>query len=319
MNFTSDIKKEIILKGIAEYKSSISALLRTSGDIGVKDGEPIFYFVSETENVAEFLLSAFFKAFGVELVVSHATKDKMSGRAKLVIQCLPEHSLSVAKDLGLCKRTGGLKEGIPFSLLSTEQKRIAYIKGAFLGGGSCTVPSEKGKTGYHLEIVFASKRVAEDFCVLLAEMEVLAKLAERKDSFVVYLKSKELISDFLSVIGAEHCLRKFSLLVEKRDKANNDNRARNCIAGNADKTAIAAVKQVVAIERLKKSSSYAELSEELRVLAKARLVNPTMSLQELSEKLGVSKSCLNHRMRKLMEIAAEIENQTKEKETQEQL
>ncbi len=308
MNFTSDIKKEIIAKGVEDEKAAISALLRTSGDIGMVNGVPTFYFVSETENVAEFILSAFFKTFGVELFVSHATKDKMSGRAKLVIQCMTEQSLPIANSLGLLKRTGALREGIPFSLLSTDEKKIAYVKGAFLGSGSCTVPSDDGKTGYHLEVIFPTKKLAEDFCDLLAEVEVLAKLAERKESFVVYVKSKELISDFLSVIGATHCLRKFSSLVEKRDKANNDNRARNCIAGNADKTAIAAVKQVVAIEKLKNSSGYAELSEELRALAKARLLNPTMSLQELAEKLGVSKSCLNHRMRKLMELASEIEN-----------
>jgi DNA-binding protein WhiA len=123
----------------------------------------------------------------------------------------------------------------------------------------------------------------------------------------VYIKSKELISDFLSIIGVENCLRKFSSLVEKRDKANNDNRTKNCMAGNADKAAIAAVKQVVAIGKLKNSSGFSELSSELKVLAKARLDNPSMSLQELADKLGVSKSCLNHRMRKLMELAGELD------------
>ena len=123
----------------------------------------------------------------------------------------------------------------------------------------------------------------------------------------MYVKSKELISDFLAIIGVENCLKKFSSLVEKRDKANNDNRARNCIAGNADKAAIAAVKQVVAIEKLKNSSGFGELSSELKVLAKARIENPSMSLQELADKLGISKSCLNHRMRKLMELASELD------------
>ena len=142
---------------------------------------------------------------------------------------------------------------------------------------------------------------------MLADFELLAKLTDRKESSVVYIKSKELISDFLAIIGAENCLRKFSNLVEKRDRANNDNRARNCIAGNADKAAIAAVKQVVSIEKLKNSSGFSELSSELKSLAKARLENPSMSLQELANKLGISKSCLNHRMRKLMELAGELD------------
>lgn len=313
MNFTSDIKKEIIARGRVpgrrgegERKAAISAFLRTSGDIGLRDGEPVFYFVSETENVAEFFMSLFFETFGVELYVSHATMDKMSGRDKLVLQCPRDKSAEIAKALGLVKKTGGIREGIASSLLSTDERKTSYIRGAFLGGGSCTVPAESGKTGYHLEFVFTNKTIAKEFCNLLAEFELIAKLTERKETCVVYIKSKELISDFLAVIGANTCLKKFSALVEKRDKANNDNRARNCMAGNADKAAIASVKQVVAIEKLKNSSGFSDLSAELKVLAKTRLNNPTMSLQELADKLGVSKSCLNHRMRKLMELAEEL-------------
>ncbi len=314
MNFTSDIKKELISRGIKkeESASAISAYLRTSGDVGLSDGAPTFYFVSETENVAEFFMTAFSEAFGVELFVSHATKDKMSGRGRLVIQCPKEQSLVAIKALGLVKRTGGLQEGISPSLIDSEEKKIAYVRGAFLGGGSCTVPSEGGKSGYHLEMIFSDRQLAREFCRLLADLEIIAKLTERKESFVVYLKSKELISDFLSVIGTEGCLRRFSALVEKRDKANNDNRARNCIAGNADKAAIAAVKQIVALEKLKANGGFAQLSEDLRVLAKMRLTNPTLSLQELADRLSVSKSCLNHRMRKLMQLAEEIEEETKD-------
>ena len=79
------------------------------------------------------------------------------------------------------------------------------------------------------------------------------------------------------------------------------------MAGNADKTAIASVKQVVAIEKLKKWSGFEDLSEELKALAKARLDHPVESLQELADRLKVSKSCLNHRMRKLMELSAKCE------------
>ena len=313
MNFTSDIKKEIISRGKVpgrrgegERKAAISAFLRTSGDVGITNGFPAFYFVSETENVAEFFMALFFDTFGVNLYISHATMDKMSKRDKLVLQCPEEYSAEIAKALGLVKKTGDIRDGISASLISTDERKISYIRGAFLGGGSCTVPTENGKSGYHLEVVFQSKKIAREFCELLAEFELLAKLTERKESSVVYIKSKELISDFLSIIGAENCLRKFSLLVEKRDKANNDNRARNCIAGNADKAAIAAVKQVVAIEKLKNSAGFNELSSELKALAKARIENPSMSLQELADRLGVSKSCLNHRMRKLMELAEEL-------------
>ena len=107
-------------------------------------------------------------------------------------------------------------------------------------------------------------------------------------------------------MGLENALKKFDAVLTIRDEANRNNRAKNCMAGNADKSAIAAVKQVVAIEKLQKDASFVALSEELRTLAKTRLANPTMSLQELADYLQISKSCLNHRMRRLMEISAKM-------------
>jgi len=314
MSFTSDIKKEIINHGIgrkggdlAEKKAALSAFVRTSGFVGMKDGEPSFFIVSETENVAEFFMTAFAETFNVELAVINATMDRMSGRDKLLLQCPAMHAKAVLDALGFLHENGKIREGIAEEILADEQSCIAYIQGAFLGSGSCTVPGENAKTGYHLEFVFTDKDTAQDFCDLLSEFELIVRLLERKDTFVVYIKSKEIISDFLSVIGAEHSLQKFSALVEKRDKANHKNRAQNCMAGNADKVAIASVKQVVAIRKLKESSTFAELSEELKELANLRLQHSMMSLQEMADYLNVSKSCLNHRMRKLMELAAKCD------------
>lgn len=182
----------------------------------------------------------------------------------------------------------------------------AYIKGAFLGGGSCILPGkEGGKTGYHLEFVFPARRAASDFRRLLEENDLLAKVVERKDTAVVYIKSKETISDFLSAIGAESALKKFAEFVEKRDEANRSNRAANCFSGNADKSASAAVRQVMAIRRLAEAAPDS-VDGELKETAEARLRWPSLSLQELADRLGVSKSCLNHRLRRLESLAAKL-------------
>lgn len=322
MNFTSDIKKEIINRGmsgadgLAEKKACVSAFIRTSGTIGVKEGKPTFFIVSETEPVAEFICATFSEIFATELSITRATMDRMSGRDKLIFECPAQNSTRIVKELGLLKKTGELREGIASSLLSTENRRIAYIQGAFLGGGSCTIPAEGGKSGYHLEIVFSDRKTAREFCGVLEEFELIARLTERKETQVAYIKSKEQISDFLSVIGAVGALKKFSALVEKRDEANRSNRAQNCMAGNADKTAIAAVKQVVAIQTLIDRGGIEELSEELKTLAKLRVEQPSKSLQELADMLKVSKSCLNHRMRKLM---AEAEKKREERKTEDRL
>ena len=314
MSFTSDIKKEIVSRGIGDgtddgsgaKRAGISAFVRTSGALGVKDGAPAFFLVSETEHVAEFFMRLFFETFKTELSVTHASMDRKSGRDKLVLQCPPAFSRTALAALGLLKRDGtDFREGISRTLVKTEERKIAYIKGAFLGGGSCTLPSQNSG-GYHLEIVFSEKKTAWDFCALLETFELIAKLVERKETYVVYIKSKEVISDFLSLVGAESSLKKFAAFLDRRDESNRDNRARNCISGNADKTAIAAVKQIVAIRKIEEKTGFAELSEDLRALAKARLQYPTMSLKELAETLQTSKSCLNHRMRRLMDISEEL-------------
>jgi DNA-binding protein WhiA len=306
MSFTSDIKKEIIHLGLntpEERKAALSAFVRTSGFVGENDGVPSFFIVSETENVAEFFMSAFSETFNTELTVMHATMDRMSGRDKLLLQCPAVYAESILQQLYLHEDSVGIDK----RLVSTEEDMIAYVKGAFLGGGSCTLPNEGGKTGYHLEIVFSDADVAENFCEMLEELEMLVHLVNRKDTFVVYIKSKEVISDFLSVVGVENSLKRFTAFLDKRDEANHYNRTLNCMAGNADKAAKAAIKQVLAIEKLQKTGLLADMGEELQQLATAGMQHTGMSMQELADYLKVSKSCLNHRMRKLMELAGELD------------
>ena len=314
MSFTTDIKKEIISLGLggkkgglAEKKAGLSAFVRTSGELGIHDGNPAFFIVSETESVAEFFMRIFAETFGCELSVTHASMDRMSRRDKLLLQCPTAYTEEVLSALKLLKRSGKeIREGISETLTATERQKMAYVQGAFLGGGSCTLPNESGTTGYHMEVIFSDKKTARDFCRILEEFELLPKLMERKESHVVYMKSKESISDFLSVLGVKNALRKFSSIVEKRDESNAENRAKNCMQGNADKSAKAAVQQVIAIRKLAQGSNWTEISEELKEVATLRLLNPAVSLQELADMLKISKSCLNHRMRRLMSLAEKV-------------
>ena len=316
MNFTADIKKEIISRGIgrgadglAEKKAGFSAFVRTSGELYVADGVPTFRLVSERENVAEFFTAAFSEIFSAELSIINATLDRKSGRDKLLLQCPLSLSERVLMDLALLRKNGEFRESVSATLTNTERRKISYIRGAFLGSGSCTIPTEEGKAGYHLEIIFPLRKTARDFCELLVDFEIIAKMTKRKDTHVVYIKSKEQISDFLAVIGARKALKRLSVLVEQRDKANHDNRAQNCMAGNADKAAIASVKQVKAIKKLMEYGLLADQSEELQDLARARVENPSKSLQELADALKISKSCLNHRMRRLTTLAQRAEEE----------
>ncbi len=313
MNFTSDIKREIISRSLAKKRSAeeaiaakkaaLSAFVRTSGELGFVEGVPNFFITTETERVAEFFTTLFFDVFGFELTIS-AHHNKLSGRDKLLLTCPQPECKRVLKELGLLRDKGdGFRAWIPTALVRTDESKAAYIRAAFLGSGSCILPMEDSATGYHLEFVFYEQGIADEFCGLLEDFELFGKTAERKDTFVVYIKSKDLISDFLAVIGTENALEKFSAFMEMRDESNQHNRVTNCYMGNLEKTLKASQAQASAIAMLKQHQEFAELSPELQQLADARLQFPMMTMQELATHLQISKSCLSHRLRKLMSVA----------------
>ena len=317
MNFTSDVKKELIRKpcGGKEARAALSAYFSVCGAFAERQkGEPEFFLVSETERVAEYFTGLFYTLFSERLIVSRAVKDRLSGRSRLILEC-PRGAKTALETLGLYRAGEGFLSGAPGEFFKDDAARRAYISGAFLGGGSLTLPSGGKKTGYHLEIAFPSGeseesgetgKLAEDFCALAEEEDLLFKSVKRGGEDVAYMKSKEAISDFLSVLGAENSLKKFGAFCEEREKNNNLNRAANCSSFNADKTATAAVKQVLAIEKIVAAGADTTLAAPLKELIALRLARPELSLQELADELGVSKSCLSHRMRKLTEIAADI-------------
>ncbi len=313
MNFTSDVKKELMKLpcGKEESRAALSAYFSACGVFAESGtGEPEFFLVSETERVAEFFTGLFYNLFGERLIVSRAVKDRLSGRSRLILEC-PRGAKNALETLELYKPGAGFTVGVPQVFKENDAARRAYICGAFLGGGSITLPADGKKTGYHLEIAFPAEEdgesaVAEEFAALAEADDLLLKCVKRGGETVAYMKSKEAISDFLSVLGAENALKKFGAFCEEREKNNNLNRAANCSSFNADKTATAAVKQVLAIEKIVAAGADTTLAAPLQKLIALRLARPELSLQELADELGVSKSCLSHRMRKLTEIAADI-------------
>lgn len=313
MNFTSDVKKELMKLpcGKEESRAALSAYFSACGVFAESGtGEPEFFLVSETERVAEFFTGLFYNLFGERLIVSRAVKDRLSGRSRLILEC-PRGAKNALETLELYKPGAGFTVGVPQVFKENDAARRAYICGAFLGGGSITLPADGKKTGYHLEIAFPAEEdgesaVAEEFAALAETDDLLLKCVKRGGETVAYMKSKEAISDFLSVLGAENALKKFGAFCEEREKNNNLNRAANCSSFNADKTATAAVKQVLAIEKIVAAGADTTLAAPLKELIALRLARPELSLQELADELGVSKSCLSHRMRKLTEIAADI-------------
>ncbi len=314
MNFTEEIKNEIISQKFGDddvRRAFLSAFIRTSGSILSRGGEYGFECVTENERTAEFLCDMLENTFRITLSAVEAKSDKFSGRDRMTFGCVsPETTALLCALKIIAKEEDGARLifGIDKNLVKSAKSAAAYIKGAFLGGGSCTLPEEQtySRTGYHFEVVFSNRVTASDFCDLLCDFEVLAKLVSRKDSAVVYVKSKEVISDLLHAVSAEKCLKKLNKIVEFKDKTNNENRINNCSVSNIDKAVTASVAQIKSIETISQTIGLQSLDKNLFDVAEARLADTNASMRELAERLGITKSCINHRMRKLTEIANQL-------------
>ena len=309
-NFTEEIKNEIISSAVTDYDAFLSAFIRTSGSVISKNGFFGFEIITENERTAEFVTSILEEYYNLSLTVSGAKFDLMSGKDKLAFECADEAAEIILLKTGIVGEDDDGKY-INFGICDSDKQfsnKADFIKGAFLGGGSCTLPEEEvfSRTGYHFETVFSNKLTASDFCDMLCEFEVLAKLVARKDKCVVYVKSKAVISDILSVIGCEKCLDKLNKIVELKDKQNNANRVNNCSVSNIDKTVTASVNQIRAIETIAQTIGLKSLDKHLFDVAECRLADKNASMQELAERLKISKSCLNHRMRKIAELAQSL-------------
>ena len=313
-NFTEEIKTEI-LRGFSggreQCLAALSAFIRTSGSLLKSGSDYGFELSTESELTAHFFADAIENVLGTEISGFSSRSDISSGKDKLIFSCVNGDSTSLLREMGILGEDGdGLY--VDFTLkpevVSGEGAGAAYIKGAFLGGGSCTLPdaSSYSRTGYHFEVVFRNKITAGDFCDLLCSFDILAKLVMRKDSAVVYLKSIEAISSVLSVMGAQSALEKLKEVARERGNSNNENRVNNCSVSNIDKPVSASVKQVQAIEVIRSTIGLQSLDENLFSVAEGRLADKNASMQELADRLKISKSCLNHRFRKIMDMAKQL-------------
>ncbi|MCD8041388.1 MAG: DNA-binding protein WhiA [Clostridia bacterium] len=310
-NFTEEIKTEIIKNfagGRDNSLSALSAFIRTSGSLLVENGVYGFELSTESEITAHFFAEITERYLGVAVDGFRSSSDVASGKDRLVFTCVNESTEELLKELGILNEEDGslfLDFTIKSELTESEQGRSSYLIGAFLGGGSCTVPdiNSHSTTGYHFEIVFRNRVTAEEFAGVLCSFDFLPKLVMRKDSAVVYFKSRDAIADILNAMGADGCLEKLDKIAELKEENNNANRVNNCSVSNIDKAVTASVKQVCAIEVINSTVGLQSLDEPLFVVAESRLADKNASMQELADRLNISKSCINHRMRKIIEIA----------------
>ena len=187
-----------------------------------------------------------------------------------------------------------------FAMVEEACCRSALLRGAFLAGGSVTDP----RKGYHLELATSHHSVSREVLALMRELDQEPKSAQRKGNAVIYFKQSEKIEDFLTCIGAPLAAMEVMNAKLERDLRGKVNRRVNCDAANLDKAVEAAMSQVEAIRRLEGSGTLVTLPDKLREAAALRLAHPEDTLAQLAQRCDppITKSALNHRLRKLVEL-----------------
>lgn len=309
MSFASEVKKELtqIEADPCCLKAEIAAFIRMNGALSFSNKQWSLDVQTENAAIARRLytnVKALYP-YKVELLV----RKKMRLKKNNVYICrIREGAIPLLEDLSILTGTFQFKNEISSTIIKKRCCQRAYLRGAFLAGGSVNNPET---SSYHLEIFSIYKEHSEALVNLMNTYYLNAKSIERKKGYIAYLKEAEKISDFLSLVGAHVSLMKFEDIRILRDMRNSVNRLVNCETANLNKTIGAAQRQVENIKFIEKTIGLDQLPERLQEIARLRVEHQDVTLKELGEMVSggpVSKSGVNHRLRKIEEIADNLRN-----------
>jgi len=309
MSFSSDCKDELIrirIKNPSQRLSQISGLTFSAGGLRISKNPTLFYH-TENVNVAKHIASMITSLYDVEALIE---SKRLEHRRTSYYEVLFSGN-DVQK---LLNDTGAITQSESGMLFMTEfpsvvfeddENRRAFLRGCFLGSGSCVNPNR----GYHLEIVFHSRSVSDRACDLLRSFHVPARMSVRKgDRYVVYLKDGDDVSGMLALLGANVSAMELENVRVEKDMRNYINRTSNCETANLDKQVVASLRQQNAIATIDHQIGLASLPPSLREAAELRLKNPDATVQELADLAEIQKSGMYHRLERLMKIAEGLQN-----------
>ena len=261
-------------------------------------GQSGIRIVTESAAFAQWLPTLFRRAFRVEFDRLPEADGKSSKRVFAITD--REKLQTVCDAFGLDLK-GQITHHVNFAVLEEDAARLAFFRGAFLAGGSVTDPGKR----YHLELATGHYSVSRETETLMGEAGFSPKTTVRKSNYLLYFKQSEQIEDFLTALGAPVAAMEIMNAKVEKNLRSSVNRRVNCDAANLDKTVDASLVQVEAIRRLEHTMGLDSLPDKLRETARLRLANPELTLSQLAALCSppVTKSCLNHRLRKLMQLS----------------
>ncbi|MEG0731972.1 MAG: DNA-binding protein WhiA [Vagococcus sp.] len=307
MSFAADVKKELTTLEVHKEhaKAELAALIRMNGAVTLVNRQFVLNVQTENAAIARRIYTLLKDHYQVnsELLVRRKMKLKKNN---VYIVRLKQETQTILNDLEIMDDFMFNIRVSP-SIMGNEQKMRSYLRGAFLAGGSVNNPET---SRYHLEIYSMYEEQCIDLCDMLKLYGLNGRVLERRNGFITYLKGAEEIADFLVLVGATNAMLKFEDVRIVRDLRNSVNRLMNCENANMNKTADAAKRQIENIRLIEERVGLDSLPERLKEVAEIRLENPEISLKELGEILPsgpITKSGINHRIRKINEFAEKLQ------------
>ncbi|MBS4200317.1 DNA-binding protein WhiA [Bacillus sp. FJAT-49732] len=314
MSFASETKKELTNLEVKDCcaTAELSALIKMNGSISFSNRILIVNVQTENAAIARRIYTLIKKLYetDVELLVRKKMRLKKNN---IYIVRLKKDAEKILRDLKI------LGEGLTFvhdieeELVRKKCCKRSYLRGAFLAGGSVNNPET---SSYHLEIFSLYKEHNDSLCELMNDFGLNSKTLERKNGFITYLKEAEKITEFLNIVGAHNALLRFEDVRIVRDMRNSVNRLVNCETANLNKTIGAALRQVENIRYIEETVGLDILPDKLREIAVLRVEHQDVTLKELGEMVSsgtISKSGINHRLRKIDAIAENLRKGDQEK------
>ncbi|MGD6794293.1 DNA-binding protein WhiA [Metabacillus indicus] len=309
MSFASETKKELTnieLKPCC-LKAELSALIRMNGSLSFSNRKLILDIQTENAAIARRIYTLLKKQYDVSVELLVRKKMRLKKNNVYIVRLI-EKAREILEDLRILGENFTFIRSISEDLVKKKCCRRSYIRGAFLAGGSVNNPET---SSYHLEIFSLYKEHNDALCELMNVFNLNSKTLERKKGYITYLKEAEKISEFLSIIGGHQALLRFEDVRIVRDMRNSVNRLVNCETANLNKTIGAAIRQVENIKYIDEKMGLEALPDKLSEIARLRVEYQDVTLKELGEMVSsgkISKSGINHRLRKLDEIAEQLRN-----------
>lgn len=307
VSFASETKKELTNLEVKDCcaKAELSALIRMNGSLAFSNRNLTVDVQTENAAIARRIYVLLKKSYNVTVELLVRKKMRLKKNNVYIVR-LMEKARFLLEDLKILNEGFTFTHNISEELVKKKCCKRSYLRGAFLAGGSINNPET---SSYHLEIFSLYREHNDALCELMNTFGLNSKTLERKKGYINYLKEAEKITEFLSIVGAHSALLRFEDVRIVRDMRNSVNRLVNCETANLNKTIGAAIRQVENIRYIQETVGLEVLPEKLREIARLRVEYQDVTLKELGEMVSggqISKSGINHRLRKIDEIADKL-------------